>query len=106
MGRRDLGCKGLAKKNAFTFTLESVAIPASRPLPFGCSYGWGTASGRSRHPYLYIEERERHPTIQILPPCGMMSLKDLKEHHYTKQGGTLCINQGIRDVSPCDTPSG
>ena len=26
--------------------------------------------------------------IQILPPCGMMSLKDLKEHHYTKQGGT------------------
>jgi hypothetical protein len=30
----------------------------------------------------------RHPAIQILPPCGMMSLKDLKEHHYTKQGGT------------------
>jgi hypothetical protein len=26
----------------------------------------------------------RHPGIQILPPCGMMSLKDLKEHHYTK----------------------
>jgi hypothetical protein len=32
---------------------------------------------------------QRHPAIQILPPCGMMSLKDLKEHHYTKQGGTL-----------------
>jgi hypothetical protein len=23
----------------------------------------------------------RHPIIYILPPCGMMSLKDLKEHH-------------------------
>jgi hypothetical protein len=31
---------------------------------------------------------QRHPAIQILPPCGMMSLKDLKEHHYTKRGGT------------------
>jgi hypothetical protein len=31
----------------------------------------------------------RHPAIQILPPCGMMSLKDLKEHHHTKRGGTF-----------------
>jgi hypothetical protein len=29
----------------------------------------------------------------------MMSLKDLKEHHYTKQGGTPCINQRIRPHS-------
>jgi hypothetical protein len=27
---------------------------------------------------------DTHPAIPILPPYGMMSLKDLKEHHYTK----------------------
>ena len=36
----------------------------------------------------------------------MMSLKDLKEHHYTKQGGTPCINQRSRDVSPRDAVRG
>jgi hypothetical protein len=36
----------------------------------------------------------------------MMSLKDLKEHHYTKQCGTLCIHLRIRDVSPRDTVRG
>jgi hypothetical protein len=43
----------------------------------------------------------------------MMSLKVLKEHHYTKQSGTLCINQRGRpkvalwpDVSLCDTGQG
>jgi hypothetical protein len=28
-----------------------------------------------------------HPLFYILPPCGMMSLKDLKEHHFTAGGG-------------------
>jgi len=32
---------------------------------------------------------QQHPDNQFLPPCGMMSLKDLKEHHYTKESGTL-----------------
>jgi hypothetical protein len=30
----------------------------------------------------------------------MMSLKDLKEHHYTKLGGTLCINEIRKDGIP------
>ena len=29
----------------------------------------------------------RHPVIHILPPCGMMSLKDFKEHHYKSRAG-------------------
>jgi hypothetical protein len=33
----------------------------------------------------------RYPAIQILPPSGMMSLKDLKEHHYTKCPTRLSI---------------
>jgi hypothetical protein len=48
---------------------------------------------------------QQHPDNQFLPPfplrdpvilisilrsgSGMMSLKDLKEHHYTKESGTL-----------------
>jgi len=36
----------------------------------------------------------------------MMFLKNLKEHHYTKQCGTLCINRRKRDVSLNNTGEG
>jgi hypothetical protein len=35
----------------------------------------------------------------VLPPCGMMSLKDLKEHHYTKCPALFCLKTERRDVA-------
>ncbi len=44
----------------------------------------------------------RHPAIQFLPPCGMMSLKDLKEHHYTKCPRPLFYKNIIEGMSLSD----
>jgi len=44
----------------------------------------------------------RHPAVQILPPRGMMSLKDLKEHHYAKYPALLSIKNLIDGMSLCD----
>jgi hypothetical protein len=56
---------------------------SSSPLPIGSIYNCGDVV--QRHPTVAL----RHHVIWILPPCGMMSLKDLKDHHCRKRGGTF-----------------
>jgi len=81
--RRTLCTSFRDNKKLVSFTTMNNNVFAFRLFKYICQLLPGLRVGINLHSSLH-HVAVRHPAIKILSPCGMMSLKDLKEHHYTK----------------------